>query len=196
VNLQTGLLNVPLAHNFSSLIKNRIVMINKRPTPNYASMKNIIVLPIAALLIVMFSFKPASTQTNTGNQKPLFSLSSESEILVFLAQNTGYPEQARNSLDTGTVYVVVKMTKGGIVKDCKAFSDKKGINSPFLDEIVIVGNKASGSQTGISGKDKGNEHKEIKAECLRVANKLAEVKIPEWKEKDMEFAIPYKFTLK
>ena len=81
----------------------------------------------------MFSFKPESNLTNNGYQKPLFSKSSESEILKFLAMNTGYPQEARNSSDTGKVFVVVKMNKGGIIKECKAFTEKKGINVPVLN---------------------------------------------------------------
>jgi beta-lactamase regulating signal transducer with metallopeptidase domain len=197
LNISKGLMNVPLAHNFSSLIKNRIVMINKRPTRNYAALKSIIILPVAAILFVMFSFKPESIPTNNGYQEPLFSKSSESEILKFLAINTGYPQEAKNSFDTGKVFVVVKMNKGGIIKECKAFTEKNGINVPLLEEIVIVGYKPStGPSAAKSEKATGNEHPSLKTECLRVANKLMEVKIPEWKDKDIEFAIAFKFTLK
>jgi hypothetical protein len=197
LNIQTGLMSVPLAHNFSSLIKNRIVMINKKPTRNFAALKSFIILPVVAILFILFSCKPKSDQTNTGNQKPLFSKASESEILLFLAKNTGYPQEAKNSSETGNVFVVVKMNKGGIVKECEAFTDKKVITVPFLEEIVIVGHKTSPAQVVASSENSGgNEHLALKTECLRMANKLAEVKIPEWNDKDIEFAIPIKFTLK
>ena len=197
LNIPTSLMNVPLAHNFSSLIKNRIVMINKKPTRNYAALKSIIILPAVAILFVMFSFKPEANQTNTDNQKPLFSKTSESEILVFLAKNTGYPQEAKSSSDTGKVFVVVKMNKGGVIKECKVFTDKKAVNVPLLPEIVIVGYKPTGG-TNVANSEKvtANEHPTLKTECLRVANKLSEVKIPEWQDKNMEFAIAYKFTLK
>jgi beta-lactamase regulating signal transducer with metallopeptidase domain len=193
LNIPTSLMNVPLAHNFSSLIKNRIVMINKKPTRNYAALKSIIILPIVAILFVMFSFKPESNQTNTGIQKQLFSKTSETEILKFIGINTGYPQEARNSSDTGKVFVVVKMNKGGVIKECKAFTDKKAVNVPILPEIVIVGYKPTG---GTSVAKSSNEHPTLKTECLRVTNTLSEVKIPEWKDKDMEFAIQFKFALK
>jgi hypothetical protein len=144
----------------------------------------------------MFSFKPDSNQANTGNQKPLFSKTSESEILLFLAKNTGYPQEAKTASDTGTVFVVVKMNKGGIVKECKVFTEKKGINVPILPEIIIVAYKPSAGQGVKNEKPGANEHLALKTECLRMANKLAEVKLPEWKDKDMEFAIPIKFMLK
>ena len=197
LNIPNSLINVPLAHNFSSLIKNRIVMINKKPTSNYAILKNLIILPVVAVLFVLFSFKPNNSLTNSGNQKPLFSRTSESEILVFLAKNTGYPQEARISSDTGKVFVVVKMNKGGVIKDCKAFTDITAVNVPLLSEIVIAGYKPSGG-TGAAASTfaKSDEHPALKTECLRVSNTISEVKIPEWNEKDMEFAIPFKFVLK
>lgn len=197
LNIPTSLMNVPLAHNFSSLIKNRIVMINKKPSHNYATLKSLIILPVVAILFVMFSFKPENTLTNTGNQKPLFSKTSESEILLFLAKNTGYPQEARSSSDTGKVFVVVKMNKGGVIKECKAFTDKKAVNVPLLPEIVIVGYKPSGgTSVAKSTKATSNEHPTLKTECVRVTNTLSDVKIPEWNDKDMEFAIQFKFALK
>ena len=197
LNFRSGLKTLKLAHSFNSLIKNRIVMINKKPTRNYATLKSLIILPVVAILFVMFSFKPENTLTKTGNQKPLFSKTSESEILVFLANNTGYPQEARNSSDTGKVFIVVKMNKGGFIKECKAFSDKKAVNVPLLPEIVIVGYKPSGgTSAGKSTIATSNEHPTLKTECLRVTNTLSIVKIPEWKDKDMEFAIAFKFMLK
>ena len=197
LNFPDSLMNVPLAHNFSSLIKNRIFMINKRPTRNIAALKSIIILPLAAILFVMFSFKPDFNSTYNGYQEPLFSKSSETEILKFLSINTGYPQEAKNSSDTGRVFVVVKMNKGGVIKECKAFTDIKGINVPLLNEMVIVGYKPSiGLSTAKFARTTSNEHLTLKTECLRVTNKLKDVKIPEWNENDLEFAIPFKFTLK
>jgi hypothetical protein len=188
LNLRKNLINVPLAHNFSGLIKKRIIMINKRPTSNYAALKSILILPVAAILFVMFSFRQESEQVN---QEHLFSKSSDSEILKFLASNTGYPQEARNLSDTGIIYVVIKVAKGGSVKECKALTDRKDINVPILPEIVIVGYKSAEVQ-GSPAK----EHTALKTECLRVANKLNEANIPEWKDKGAEFAVEYKFILK
>jgi hypothetical protein len=55
LNITKGQIPVPLAHNYSSLIKNRILKINKRPTHNYAALKNIIILPVVATLMITCS---------------------------------------------------------------------------------------------------------------------------------------------
>ncbi len=64
---------------------------------------------------------------------------------------------------------------------------------PLLQEIVIVGYKPSSVQSSLQN---DIDHQTLRKECLRVARKLAEVKIPEWSESDMEFAVPMKFALK
>jgi hypothetical protein len=188
LNIRKDLINVPFAHNFSSLIKNRIVMINKKPTSRFAALKGILIIPIAAILFMMFSFRQGSVQEN---QEHLFSKSSETEILRFLASNTGYPQEARNASDTGIIFVFIKIAKGGVVKECKTFTDRKEVKVPLLPEMVIVGYKPASVRTITE-----TEHKELKTECLRVVKTLGDAKIPEWKDKDAEFAVEFKFTLK
>jgi hypothetical protein len=136
----------------------------------------------------MFSFRQESVQAN---KEYMFSKTSDTEILVFLASNTGYPQEARNSLDTGKIFLTIKINKAGIIKECKAFNSKSDIKIPFLPEVVIVGYKPLAIQS--SG---GKEHSALKTECQRVANRLSELKIPEWKDKDVEFAITYNFVLR
>ncbi len=129
--------------------------------------------------------------------EPLFSDASEKEILKFLAMNTGYPAQAKESADIGKVFVAVKMDKGGIIKECKAFTQKSDISVPILPEIVIVGYKTPAGPGDLrAGKTSGDGQIALQTECVRVANKLAEIAIPEWKEKNMEFALVFNFVLK
>jgi len=126
-----------------------------------------------------------------------FAQDSETRILEFLGQNTGYPQDAKISSDTGSIYVRVKMEKGGIIKECKAVTEKTGINVPFLHEVVIVGYKPSeGQAISGTGSAEGKDHLSLKTECERVANKIGTLDIPEWKDKNMEFALVYKFILK
>lgn len=55
LKFQIGLKNVSLAHNFTSLIKNRITMINKKPSSKYTAVKNIIIIPAIALAAYAFA---------------------------------------------------------------------------------------------------------------------------------------------
>ena len=185
-------MNIPLANNFSSLIKNRIIMINKKPTRNYAALKSIMILPVVAILFVLFSFKPESNTLMNGPQSQVFSKSSEAEINKFVAKNVIYPLEAKNLSDTGRFFVVVKMNKGGVIKDCKFFTEKGKVEVPILEEIIAVAYK--NNSTSVAKSDK--EHLALKAECLRIANKLSELQIPEWKDKNVEFAISIIFQLR
>jgi len=187
---------VPLAHNFSSLIKNRLVMINKKPSHNYAALKNILIIPVISALFLMFSFKTASDPTKLDYQVPLFSQTSVSAIYKFIYQNIVYPQMAKETSDMGKVFVVVKINKGGIIKECIAFTDTKDSKIPMLNEVVIVGYNTAGQSVTKSKKETGNDHLYLKNECVRISKKLAEVDIPEWKEKNIEFILSFNFILK
>jgi TonB family protein len=54
LNFNTSRENISLAHTFTSLIRNRIIMINKKPTSKYFAWKNILVLP--AILAAVYAF--------------------------------------------------------------------------------------------------------------------------------------------
>ena len=50
LRFDTGLKAIPLAHNFNSVVKNRIIMINKKPSSRQSTMKNLIILPVIAFI--------------------------------------------------------------------------------------------------------------------------------------------------
>ena len=128
---------------------------------------------------------------------PLISKTSEIRLLKFMAMNTGYPQEAKSSSDTGTIFVVVKLEKGGITKECKAVTEKSEIRVPVLPEVVIVGYKSSSAPGELrTGKTSGNGHTALQTECVNVANKLSINEIPEWKDKNMDFALSIKFILR
>jgi len=119
------------------------------------------------------------------------------ELLNFIMINTKYPKKAKNSSDTGTIYVVVKLEKGGINKECKVFTEKTGINVPFLPEVAIVAYKSSTAPSDLRpGKTTGNGQLALQTESELVANKLTVNEIPDWKDKNIEFAFVIKFVLK
>lgn len=137
-----------------------------------------------------------------GKKEPIFSKEAELGILKYIGMNTGYPQEARAASDTGRVYVVVKLTKGGVVKDCKAYTEKAEIKAPFLPDVVVVGYKSTTpGPTDIrpaipNVKPSGSGLTSLKNEALRVANTLSVNEIPDWKDKDLEFALTIIYTLK
>jgi len=139
----------------------------------------------------------APVNFSLSTSEKLFTKTSETEILKFIGMNAGYPQEAKAAADTGSVYVVLKLQKGGTIKNCEAFTDKKDVKAPFLPEVVIVGYKPSAVQnTPEAINPSGKEHSLLKAESLRVVNNLTVNEIPDWADKDLEFAVTIKFTLK
>ena len=127
----------------------------------------------------------------------VFSQTSMPDFYRFINMNIVYPQEAKNASDTGSIFVVVKLTKGGIIKECKAFTEKKEIKVPVLQEVVIVGYKPTGEiSEETKAKAGANDHTSLKNECLRIANLLSINEIPDWKDKDVEFALPFKFILR
>lgn len=126
-----------------------------------------------------------------------FKKTSMIDILKFLGTTTGYPQGAKNIQDTGKVFVILKLEKGGIVKECKVVTDPLEVKVPLMPEVVIVGyNPNTGQNTAQKFKVAGNEHPALKVECERVARLLTVNEIPDWNDKDLEFALNFKFVLK
>lgn len=190
LRIQTKYRIIPLVHSFNNLIKNRLVMINKKPTPNFALLKNLLILPILTFLIVFFSC--TAGPANTENQVQPLSESSIGEIRNFLQENIIYPAEAIGSSEIGVVFVKVSMKKGGIITECEAFTGNQQFDAPMLGEIVITGYKSAEAENNA---ESPAEPILLINECKRVANELVELDIPEWKESDTEFVLTFNFRL-
>jgi len=107
LNFQTGLKHISLAHNFNSLIKNRIIMINKKPTRKYATLKNILILPVVAFVVYAFatpeyhySAAPSNVNLITIYQPPVIL---QKEVKGIVLKEDGKPLEGVNISSTGTV---------------------------------------------------------------------------------------------
>jgi TonB family protein len=118
---------------------------------------------------------------------------SMADLLRFINSNIVYPQQAKESADTGRIFVVMKFTKGGVTKECMAYTDTKEISVPVIQDVVIIGLKPDVIKNPATA---NSDHSALKTECLRVANLFTVKEIPDWIDKDIEFAIPFKFDLK
>jgi TonB family protein len=152
LNFKRGLKNISLAHNFNSLIKNRIIMINKKPTLKYAALKNILILPIAAFAIYAFAtpeyhnVAPA-TESLTINQAPEII---QKEIRGTIVSEEGKPLKGVNVANTGNIGNIMSVTSGpdgrftlsSVPSDSYLIFDFHGykrltIKADFKSEMVI-----------------------------------------------------------
>lgn len=107
LNLSPDLKNVSLAHNFNSLIKNRIIMINRKPTRKYAALKNILVLPVAFFVIYAFAapdyrYSDASSENSTASIiQPTVIL--QNEVRGLILKEDGKPLIGAFIRSTGTL---------------------------------------------------------------------------------------------
>jgi TonB-dependent SusC/RagA subfamily outer membrane receptor len=108
-----------------------------------------------------------------------------------------YPTEAKNQDMAGRFFVIVKMKKGGIVDKVTVNDTDKSINIPLLgNEVVVVGYGLKNPAEDKSIKAVMKDRSVLTNEGVRAANLLGSVKIPEWENKDMEFAISFNFQLK
>ena len=191
-------------------IKN-LIMIIKNSTSAIAKSWKFPILPAVMSLIVFLSFSSAFAQEDLSDQT-LFSAESQKKIMEMVYANITYPSEAKQQNKTGRFFVIITMKKGGIVDQVKVNDIDKSINIPLLsyNEVVIVGyglkNPAENLAVVGYGSAKQDERKDGKEdkrdislltnEGIRVARMVGSVKIPEWENKDMEFAISFNFQLK
>jgi hypothetical protein len=171
-------------------------MINKNSTSVIARSVKFLILPSFILLIVLLSCSTAKAQENISEQT-LFSPESHKKLMELLFKNVMYPTEAKNQDISGRFFVIVKMKKGGVVDQVTVNDTDKSINVPSLgNEVVVVGyglkNPAEVKVVKAVMKDRSI----LTNEGVRVARMLGSVKIPEWENKDMEFAISFNFQLK
>jgi TonB family protein len=145
--------NIPILTNkFSnkSLLKKRIIMMTKKKTGSFSSMKMLLALPLAALMFFAFScnrngnkaptsaeFKSAVTASGDEvfvvcEQMPSFPGGDEA-LLKFISENVKYPEAAKNNGIHGTVIMRFCITKEG---KTDKITVARGVD-PSLDQEAI-----------------------------------------------------------
>ena len=190
LNMRPGLMYIPIAHNYNSNIKNRIIMMNKKPTRDYAVLKNLFILPAVMVLFVAFSFKPAPDHDALSGQQPVFSETSKEELFRFVIGTIGYPQNAREAGTVGKIYVIVETGNNGKIKSvtAKDGSEDPGV-SYVLDELDVIG---YGNNSSVNG---SNDLTILKNEGIRTCKLIEDLDIPELKSGSMKFAIPINFKL-
>ncbi len=188
LNTASGGLSIPVAHKYSNFIKKRIIMMNRKPSKNFAALKNLMLLPLAALLLVLFSFRPAP---QTGDDDKKISSASADAIVKYLATKIIYPQEAKEASIEATIYLSVEV-ENGVVKECEITKNKKRVDSQILNEIVVI----AYAKNPIVNKKGRKNTKSLEDECLRVAKLVTDIQIPEWKEGEVEFTIPVIFQLR
>jgi TonB-dependent SusC/RagA subfamily outer membrane receptor len=202
VNLASGISQMPMIHNFNTNIKNRIVMINQKPTNRIAVLKNIMILPIILFIFFSFSFRNNTTAQQENKPGAGFSPESQKAIMEFIFRNIVYPVEARERADTGRIVVILRTGRNGTLEIVDTYStpDPASRNSKYskilmFKDIVVMGYAKKMPDEGI--KSSPVEKKELlKQEGKRVAMLLSNLDLPEWKNETFEFGIPISFKLK
>lgn len=150
---RTPLLSNTFSHK--SLLKNRIIMMTKQRTGNSASLKLLLALPLAALLLIAFSCSQSGKESApevldptiavfdsvlndnvfmTVDQQPLFMDDPTSgKFMEWVYSNVKYPEQAKSLGVQGKVIVRFIIDENGKLIDPEISKS----DNPLLDEAAL-----------------------------------------------------------
>ncbi|MCD4773909.1 MAG: TonB family protein, partial [Bacteroidales bacterium] len=143
LNQTFGIQFFALTNNLNqSLIKRRLTMMSKSRTNKFAILKIITAIPLAAVLIILFSFSISNTTiaqekvktVKKSDQKVIKTKEVETFVVVeqmpnypggekamfkFIGENIKYPEEARKQGISGRVYVTFVVEDDGEITDIK-----------------------------------------------------------------------------
>ena len=105
LNFKTGLKDISLAHSFNSLIKNRIIMINKKPTSKFATVKNILILPIVAIVAWAFATPEYHKVASAAEPFSVYKAPGivQKEVKGIVLKEDGKPLKGVHIMSTGTL---------------------------------------------------------------------------------------------
>ena len=114
LNLKTGLKKISLAHNFNSLIKNRIIMINKKPTQRSATLKNLFILPVVAIGIYAFATPEYHSVAALSDPLTIYMAAGlqQKEVKGIILKEDGKPLTGVSIMSTGTMGNAKMVTSG------------------------------------------------------------------------------------
>jgi beta-lactamase regulating signal transducer with metallopeptidase domain len=209
--ISTNFRRIPLTHNFSSSIKNRIAMINKKPTRGYAALKSLLILPATMILILAFSCTTDPVLLDIPDQQPLladlrmdgsmellrfqplFSAESQSKLTELISDNMGYPEEAKNAGIYGKFFVVVKMAKGGQIESATIKNINSIMTTPFAYSYYFrIWGEAP---TNTDPMRNGTDLTILTNEGLRISKMIETLNLPELRDEIKEFVIPFSYVL-
>jgi TonB family protein len=171
LRFNAGLKTISMAHNFNNNIKNRIIMINKKSSTRISAVKNLIMVPLVALITCTQATPEYKNESSTQLSKNLSSSSSpeltqkpyevvdelpqypggEKALMDFIVDNIKYPKEAITKNIQGRVIVRFIVTKEGKTEGSSVISSA----NPLLDaEALRVIESISGWTPGkVGGKD-------------------------------------------
>lgn len=165
LNQSVGIQINDLTNNFNqSLIKKRFIMMTKLQSKKIAKLKLLLVLPVAAVLFICFTFSanqkvigqtPANEKLLTKTEKPIQDVKAEKQeekifVIVekmpefqggkdaqikFMATNIKYPQEARKAGIQGMVYVTYVVEKDGSITGVRVM---RGIGGGCDEEAIRV----------------------------------------------------------
>lgn len=150
-----------------SILKRRIIMINKKKSHRLAILKYVAIIPAVAGMMLITSDGALAQELKSDTKKQVTSKNEkgedvytvaeempkypggEEELFTYLSKSIKYPENAKKNNVEGTVFITFVVDKSGEVTDAKVL---RGINEE-CDEMAL--NVVKSMPRWVPGKEKG-----------------------------------------
>jgi len=200
----------PLANNFNhSIIKKRIIMMNKSKTRPGALLKTLLAIPLVALIFICLVAntsalniaQPASEIDNHAVSSSADVLPQETEefsnpskwTIKGLFHSIMYPEEALSNNYEHEFYLVLK-TEDGKITETATFQSPDEFSAPVIDHVNLAAFR-TGPQSNMTANTVKTINKMMYKRTIDAAQKLNQVDIPELEGKTMDFALKVSYGL-
>lgn len=164
-------------------------MIKKKLTQKIFNLKDLLMPLSLIFLISTISCNSASNQNVHPNNKTILSDDSQNKIRELIIKNYQFPITSNIDANSSHFYVSVLIEKGGKVSNISMTESKDSLLVPLLINCQLTVNPPD-TITKISDFITKNMFV-FKDEAIRVTKMIEPLDLPEWKDKNLEFAISF-----
>jgi len=198
-----------LANNFNhSIIKKRIIMMNKSKTRPGALLKTLLAVPLVALIFICLVANTSAINiaqpADEANDQAINSsavLPQETEEFSDPSKRTikglfygiMYPEEAISNNYEHEFYLVLK-TEDGKITETATFLSPDEFTAPVVDQITIAAFR-SGPEATMSVNTVKDLNSRMYERTIDAAKRISQADIPELDGKTMEFALKISYAL-
>lgn len=201
---------LPLANNFNqSIIKKRIIMMNKSKTRPGALLKTLLAIPLVAFIFISLVANTSALNiaqpageaddqavisgTNVIPQETEEFSDPSKRTIKGLFYSIMYPEEALSNNYEHEFYLVLK-TEDGKITETATFLSPDEFSAPVIDRITLAAFR-TGPQSNMTANTVETINNMMYKRSIDAAQKLKQVDIPELEGKTMEFALKISYAL-
>lgn len=143
------------------------------------------------ILLITVSCNSSSNRNTFSDDKATISDESQSKIKELILKNFQFPVTLNNDATSGLFYVSVKIEKGGKISDIRIIKSEDSLKIPLLNSCQIMLVPSDSINTTKNFDYITKKMYAFEEEAMRVTKMIEPLNLPEWQNKNVEFAISF-----